>query len=57
MTCYREAQVEPITLTTTLFCSSVAQSNDSVTVSRNAKCQDPETEAAKWNSAVVITYS
>ena len=33
--------------------SSVPVSRDSVTVSQHAQSQDPETEADKWNSAIV----
>ncbi len=29
-------------------------SHDSVTVSRHAQDQEPETEAAKWNSVIII---
>ena len=36
-----------------LFHSSVPVSHDSVTVSQRAQYQDPETEATKWNSAVI----
>ena len=36
-----------------LFFSSVPLSRDSVTVSCHAQYQDPENEAAKWNSAVI----
>ncbi len=35
------------------FYSSVPVSHDSVTVSQHAQYQDPETEAAKWNSAII----
>ena len=48
-----KAQVLLITLTMALFCSSVPVSHDSVTVSQHTQYQDPETEAAKWNSAIV----
>ncbi len=36
-----------------LFYSSVSVSHDGVTVSQHAQYQDPETEAAKWNSAII----
>ncbi len=39
-----------------LFCSSAPVSHDSVSNHHDllhAKYQDPETEAAKWNSAIV----
>ncbi len=42
-----------ITLQMALFYSSVPVSHDSVTVSRQAQHQDPETEAAKWNSVII----
>ncbi len=32
---------------------SVPASHDSVTVSLHAQYQDPETEAAKWNPAII----
>ncbi len=34
------------------FCSSVPVSHASMTVSEHEQYQDPETEAAKWNSAM-----
>ena len=42
-----------MTLTMALLYSSVPVSHDSVTVSQHAQYQDPETEAAKWNSAII----
>ncbi len=42
-----------ITLQMALFYSSVPVSHDSVTVSRQAQHQDPETEAAEWNPAII----
>ncbi len=48
-----KAQVLLITLTMALFCSSVPVSHDSVTVGQHARYQDPETEAAKWNPAII----
>ncbi len=35
------------------FYSSVPVSGDSVTVSQHAQYLDPQTDAAKWNSAVI----
>ncbi len=46
-----KAQV--LTLTETLFYSSVPVSHDNGTASQHAQYQDPETEAAKWNSAII----
>ncbi len=43
-----------ITLTMALFYSSVRVSPDSETVSQHEQHQDPETEAAKWNSAIIL---
>lgn len=48
-----KAQVLLITSTMALFNSSVAVSRESVSVSRHQQCQEPETEAAKINSAVI----
>ncbi len=42
-----------ITLTMVLFYSSVPLRRDSVTVGQHAQYQDPEPEAAKWNSAII----
>ncbi len=36
-----------------LFYSSVPESHDTVTVSQHVQYQDPEAEAAKWNSAII----
>ncbi len=38
------------------FCSGVPVSYDGVTVSQHAQYQDPETKAAKWNSAIFNFY-
>ncbi len=35
------------------FYSSVPVSHDSVTVSKHVQYQNPETEAAKWNAAII----
>ncbi len=35
------------------FYSNVPVNRDSVTVSQHTQYQDPETETAKWNSAVI----
>ncbi len=48
-----KAQVFLITLTMAVFYLSVPVSQDSVTVSQHEQYQDPETEAAKWNSAII----
>lgn len=40
-----------LTFPMTLLCSSVPANHGSGTTSRREQCQDPETEAAKWNSA------
>ncbi len=48
-----KAQVSTITLVMALFCSSVPVRHDSVTVSQHEQYQDPETEAAKWNSVII----
>ncbi len=48
-----KAQVSLIILTMAPFYSSVPVCHDSVTVSQYARYKDPETEAAKWNSAVI----
>ncbi len=48
-----KAQVLVITLAMALLYSSVPLCHDSVTVNQHAQCYDPETEAAKWNSAII----
>ncbi len=47
-----KAPVSLITFTVLLFSSNIPVSHDRVTVSQRAH-QDPETQAAKWNSAIV----
>ncbi len=39
-----------------LFYSSLPLSHDSVTASQHEQYRDPETEAVKWNSAIVFSY-
>ncbi len=39
------------------FYSSVPVSHDSVTVSQHAQNQDPESEAAEWNLAIITFIS
>ncbi len=48
-----KAQVPLIALTMTLFYSSVPASHDGVSISQHAQHKDPDTEAAKWNSAII----
>ncbi len=40
-----------------LLYSSVPVSRGSVTVSQHGQYQNPETEAAKWNSAIIDIYT
>ncbi len=52
-----KTQVLLTTLMMALFYSSVLVSHDSVTVSQHAQYQDPETEAAKWNSVFIKLFT
>ncbi len=51
--CYSKPKVLLITITMALFYPGVPVNHDSVTVSQHAQYQDPDTEAAKWNSAII----